>query len=86
MLKWLARLLTREAGYLKEDLLNVRLAITPPRRAAVAILVGACLVVYAVAQWSPIVAGILGGVSLVAFGLLSDVDAESPRRSRRRRA
>lgn len=81
------RLLAREAGYVKEDISKIRAAVTPARRAAFAILVGVCLVVYAIAQWQPVVAGALGGIALVAYGLLADVDvSEEGGRRRRRRA
>jgi len=71
----------------REVIARVVTAITPARRAAVAIMAGVGLVVWGLALWSVTVAMITAGVSLVVYGaVLVDLDASPVRRRRKKKA
>jgi len=70
----------------REIIARVVAAITPARRAAVAILVGVGLVVWGLALWSVTVAMITAGIALVVYGaVLVDLDASPVRRRRKKK-
>lgn len=76
----------REAGYLKEDIGNVRAAITPSRVAHMMLVAGGLVFVWSLAQWEIAVAGAAAGVLIVVYGLIFvDVDSDARPRSPKRR-
>lgn len=89
--------IAREYKYLKADAesapraLRARVraardAVTPSRRAGVAVLAGVAIVVWGLAQWAPVVATVVAGLSLTAYGFLFvnvDEEQRATRRGRR---
>lgn len=82
----ITELAAREAGYLKEDVKKVRRAVTRSRISHLLLIGGAVVIVYSIAQWLPVPAGIVAGVFTIVYGLIFvDLDApEAPRRRGRR--
>lgn len=77
--------IAREKTYLSEDVARARRAVTPSRVSQTLLLAGALLVVWAVYQWVPLLAVVILGIALAAYGLLLvDVDGADLARRRRR--
>lgn len=76
----------REIGALRQDINKVRRAVTPtPARISHSLLIlGAAVIVLSIAQWLPVLAGVIAGVFVIVYGLIFvDLDAGDARRRRR---